>query len=439
MNPETVKKALKDTIQAVTDCKWIFSARPGKDNTRNRKFPFQKVIPFILAFGGGTLNREIMDFFGLDPSTGTSSAFIQRRSTILPEAFESLFHDFSRSVDENKLYRGLRLLAVDGSDLQIAANPDDPDSYYPGTNGQRAYNLLHINAMYDLHQHIYVDALVQKSRKADESAALTAMVDRSAIESALLLADRGYESYNNLAHIQEKGWNFLIRIKDGTAGIASGLALPATDEFDVPFHLKLTNKQSNEVKELLKDKNHYRHITNAIRFDYLPRTSRKHDPAVFFELHFRIVRFPISDTACETIITNLHASAFPLHDIKRLYAMRWGIETSFRNLKHTLGLLHLHAKKVEFVLQEIFAKLTMYNFCELITQSVVIRQAQKKHTYKVNFSDAVHICRQFFLGDVPPPILEALLMRYISPIRPGRKDTRKLTQKPSASFTYRVA
>ena len=170
----------------------------------------------------------------------------------------------------------------------------------------------------------------------------------------------------------------MIRIKDGTAGIASGLALPATDEFDVPFHLKLTNKQSNEVKELLKDKNHYRHITNAIRFDYLPRTSRKYDPAVFFELHFRIVRFPISDTACETIITNLDASAFPLHDIKRLYAMHWGIETSFRNLKHTLGLLHLHAKKVEFVLQEIFAKLTMYNFCELITQSVVIRQAQKR-------------------------------------------------------------
>lgn len=24
--------------------------------------------------------------------------------------------------------------------------------------------------------------------------------------------------------------------------------------------------------------------------------------------------------------TNLDASAFPLHDIKRLYAMRWGIE-----------------------------------------------------------------------------------------------------------------
>ena len=46
MNPKTVKKALKDAIQAMTDYKWLFSARPGKDNTRNRKFPIQKVIPY---------------------------------------------------------------------------------------------------------------------------------------------------------------------------------------------------------------------------------------------------------------------------------------------------------------------------------------------------------------------------------------------------------
>ncbi len=56
-------------------------------------------------------------------------------------------------MDENKLYHGLRLLAVDGSDLQIAANPNDPDSFFPGANGQKAYNLMNINAMYDLLQH----------------------------------------------------------------------------------------------------------------------------------------------------------------------------------------------------------------------------------------------------------------------------------------------
>lgn len=39
------------------------------------------------------------------------------------------------------------------------------------------------------------------------------MIDRSSIPKALIIADRGYESYNNIAHIQEKGWNYLIRIK----------------------------------------------------------------------------------------------------------------------------------------------------------------------------------------------------------------------------------
>ena len=439
MKPKAVKRALNDSIQVITDYKWLYSVRPGKDNTRNRKFPFRKMISSILAFRGGTLNREIMDFFGLDPNVGTSSAFIQQRSKILPEAFEFLFQLFTSKVDENKLYRGLRLLAVDGSDLQIAANPNDPDSYYPGANGQKSYNLLHINAMYDLIQHTYTDAVIQKSRNSDESGALTDMVDRSGIDRALLLADRNYESYNNLAHIQEKGWYFLIRIKDSTNGITSGLILPDKDEYDIPFHIHLTRKQTNSVKQLLKDKNHYKLIASNHRFDYLPQMSRKHDPTVFYDLSFRIVRFPISDTMCETIITNLNTEQYPLSEIMRLYAMRWGIETSFRDLKYTLGLLHLHAKKVEFIHQEIFAKLTMYNFCELITQSVVIQQRQKKYAYKVNFSDAVRVCFEFFLRNVPPPDVEALLMRYISPIRPGRKDTRKQTQKPAVSFTYRVA
>ena len=439
MKTEAIKQALNDAIQVITDYKWLYSVRPGKDNTRNRKFPFKKMISSILAFRGGTLNREIMDFFGLDPRIGSSSAFIQQRAKILPEAFECLFHYFTSKVDESKLYRGLRLLAVDGSDLQIAANPNDPESYYPGVNGQKSYNLLHINAMYDLLQHTYMDATIQKSRNSDESGALTDMVDRSDIKQAILLADRNYESYNNLAHIQEKGWYFLIRIKDNTKGITSGLLLPNKDEYDVPFQIHLTRKQTNSVKQLLKDKNHYKLVASTQRFDYLPQTSRKYDPAVFYDLSFRIVRFPLSDTMCETIITNLDAEKYPLSEIKRLYAMRWGIETSFRNLKHTLGLLHLHAKKVEFILQEIFAKLTMYNFCELITQSVVIQQEQKKYAYKVNFSDAVHICFEFFLKNVPPPVVEAKLMKYISPIRTGRKDTRKQTQKPAVSFTYRIA
>lgn len=439
MTAKNVKQTLQDSIKTLTAGKWLFSRNPGKDNTRNRKLPFEKVISAVLAFRGGTLNTELMDFFDLDSTVPTSSALIQQRAKIIPEAFEILFHHFTDRICEQKTYKGYRLFAVDGSDLQVAANPQDADSFYPGVNGQKSYSLLHINAMYDLLQHIYVDAIIQKSRKTDESGALTSMVDRSAAKNVLLLADRGYEAYNNLAHIQEKGWSFLIRIKNAKAGIASGLDLPDSNEFDIPFHLMLTNKQTNDVKELLKDKKHYKFIPSKGRFDYLPSKSRKADPTRFYNLNFRIVRFPISESTCETIITNLDKDEFPIQEIKRLYAMRWGIETSFRDLKYSLALLHLHAKKVDFIFQEIFARLTMYNFCQMITQSVAIQNGKRKYSYKVSFSDAVHICMQFFRSKISPPTVEALLMRFISPIRSGRTDSRKLSQKSAVSFSYRVA
>ena len=190
---------------------------------------------------------------------------------------------------------------------------------------------------------------------------------------------------------------------------------------------------------LFQDKNRYRFLPSKASFDYLPKKNRKHDPVVFYHLPFRIVRFKITDDTYEAVVTNLPSADFPPEELKRLYNMRWGIETSFRELKYTVGLLHFHAKKVEYIYQEVFSRLIMYNFTELITSPVVISKADTKYTYKVNFSVAVHVCRQFFLGNVSPPIVEALIQRCVSPIRPGRSRPRNITVKHAVSFLYRVA
>ena len=295
--------------------------------------------------------------------------------------------------------------------------------------------------MYDLLQRTYVDAIVQKRHCCDECRSLADMVDRSSVKQpAIIIADRAYESYNVLAHIQEKGWFFLIRVKDSSSsGLAAGLDLPLLDMFDFPVHLSLTRKQTNETKHLRKQRNHYKLISSSQTFDYLPVKSRKHLPTVFYQLPFRVVRFSISENSFETVVTNLPLDSFPPSELKRLYAMRWGIETSFRELKYTVGLLHFHAKKTEHILQEIFARLTMYNYSELITSHVVIQKHNRKYSYRANFSVAVHVCRQFFLGNVSPPDVEALIARHVSPIRPGRSRPRILSAKNAVSFIYRVA
>lgn len=438
MKPEQVRNLLFQEIKKVVASRQDYCFNPEVDFSRNRKITMEKVISGIIGMESGSLTNEVLDMFNASVDAPTASAFIQQRNKIKPEAFEMIFKNFSRNLSDS--FRDeLPILAVDGSKIQIATNPDDIDSFFPGKNGQKPYNLLHLNGLYNINHCIYEDAIIQKSKHSNEHRALVQMIDRSALPKALVIADRGYESYNNLAHIQEKGWFFLIRIKDGAFGIKQGLDLPAEELFDIEFNLKLTRKQTNETKELFKDKNHYRFISATTEFDYLPKKNRKSEATKFYPLSFRIVRFNLSEDTYETIITNLPAWEYSLEKIKKLYASRWGIETSFRDLKYTIGMLNFHSKKVMCIQQEIYAHLIMYNFAEMITSHVVIEKKQRKYTYKANFSVAVHMCRLFYHRKTTSPDLEAIIARNVIPIRTGRHQERKQVVKVFRGFLYRVA
>ena len=438
MKPKQVKKLLMDEIRKVSHSIERYCINPSKNFTRTRKLPIEKLMLGIIGMESGSITNELLNYFDISPETPTASAFVQQRNKLKPEAFEAVFKGFSESLclDDDIDFP---MFAIDGSDIQIATNPDDHSTYFSGTNGQKDYNLLHLNALYNLEKHIYVDVVIQNRRDWNEHEAFISMVDKSKIQKALVIADRGYESYNNMAHIQEKGWSFLIRVKDGRTGIKDGLDLPAKGTFDIDIHMKLTRKQTKEVKELLKDHNHYKFLPKNSTFDFLPQSNRKKDPTVFYELNFRVVRFQISDDTYETILTNLDRAKYPPDKIKKLYALRWGIETSFRDLKYTVGMLNFHSKKVMCIHQEIYAHLIIYNFSEMITSHVAISKKKRLYTYKANFSVAVHVCRLFFYEKATSPGLEAIISKNLIPIRPDRHYTRKRSEKGFCGFLYRVA
>jgi hypothetical protein len=430
-----VKYKLISIIKEMGESPELFVKNPGKDFTRNRKLTFEYVINLLLSMGGNSIYKELLEYFKYDTKTATSSAFVQQRGKILPSALEYLFKEFTNSFDNYKTFNGYRLLAADGSKLNIFHNPEDADTYTKCKDNAKGFNLIHLNALFDLCNKVYTDAYIQPIRNVNENSALTDMVDRSTISGdVIVIADRGYESYNTFAHIQEKGWKYVIRVRDiDSTGMASSFKLPSCEVFDKKIDLKLTRRQTNEIKA---NPEIYKFMPKRSNFDYLEFKSHN-----FYPISFRVVRFKISDNAYETIITNLDANEFSIDKIKELYHMRWGIETSFRELKYTIGLINFHSKKVEYIVQEVFAKLTMYNFCEIITLNVVITYKQRKHEYQVNFTVAIHICRYFFRysDDVNPPDVEALIQKNILPIRKNRNNQRKLRTKSSVSFIYRVA
>ena len=204
--PKYIRKILKKTISEISSNPQVFSKNPEKDFRRTRKLPFEKVVNSILSMSCKDLKCELMDFFEFDKNLPTVSAFVQQRAKISSVAFEMLFKNFTSSIMKQKFYKGYRLLAVDGSDLHTPTNKKETNSFYSGTNGQKPYNLIHLNALYDIMNNLYVDAIVQPSHNANEHKAFVSMVDRDiSTHPTIYIADRGYESYNNLAHIQEKG------------------------------------------------------------------------------------------------------------------------------------------------------------------------------------------------------------------------------------------
>lgn len=108
-------------------------------------------------------------------------------------------------------------------------------------------------------------------------------------------------------------------------------------------------------------------------------------------MDIRVTRIKLSDGSYECLVSNLPMPEFTSDDLKDIYHARWNIETSFRYLKYAVGMTSFHAKKVEFVKQEIFAKLTLYNFSAFITNHAsasMNKRKNNKHDYKINFSMA---------------------------------------------------
>ena len=103
-------------------------------------------------------------------------------------------------------------------------------------------------------------------------------------------------------------------------------------------------------------------------------------------------------------------------------------------------LIDLGRSKYDGILQEINARMILYNFCELVTSHAVVKTSKNtKHVYKINFATAVNICRAYLKhgGDETETML--LIQKYLTPVRYNRNYPIHLRPKRNRDFMYRVA
>ncbi len=244
-----------------------------------------------------------------------------------------LLHEFNKRTDTDpKLFRNYRLLAIDGGDLTLPYNPSEGNVI--GTNH---VSTLHLNAMYDVCNMKFLDAIVQKGLKENECSVACDLVDRVTVQyPVIVMADRGYGNYNLFAHVEERLFDYVIRVKEKKSnGMLSGMELPESEEFDITKHVIITRHSTGPAAINPKK---YKYFSQKSQFDFI-ENSKCPD----YELTIRFVRFKLTEDTYEVIATSLPETAFTADELKELYNQKWGIETGFREVKHILGLSAFHS------------------------------------------------------------------------------------------------
>lgn len=345
-----VKESFNNLIHdlAMESSKYVRA--PDKDFTRNRKLNFETTIHLLLSLSNKSSQDELLTFFDHHADTPSVSALIQQRDKLLPNLFPELLHRLNNSYPGNRKFKGYRLLACDGSDINIFRNPDDSSTYYHNSENDKGFNELHIDALYDLCNRVYKKINIDGRHDQNEQRAMVNfMSEYSAEDRCVFIADRNYASYNIIAHALDRRLDFLIRTKDfpSKTSILSNFNIdPNIGEFDLQFSLKLVRSKKSIDKN---NPDEYKLLSSSSTFDFIETGQMG-----VFPITFRVVRFLIDESRYEAILTSLNEKEFPANAIKELYAMRWGIETSFRELKHTLALNKFHSKKVGHIHQEIY-------------------------------------------------------------------------------------
>lgn len=433
-----INQKLSTVIDGIVSNKEIYTKNPKKDFTRNNKLTMHDVIYALLSMSGGSLTSELHEYTKVKKVSFSKSAFVQQRAKILPEAFRDIAKAFTNHLPLNKTFRNYRLLAADGSRINISKNPDSKTFVVVNQYGE-GFNAFHFTALFDLENLIYTNFVIRPQSEMDEREALCEMLEKTVFESnTIIMMDRGFESYNTINHLlTTPNIDFVCRGRT-TPRLKILNDLSLDEEFDEDVSCVITTTQTNVDKE-----NNYVFIQTGSKKGKInsPNTViSKWDFPSPYPLKLRAVNILLDNGTYELIYTSLPREHFSPDDIKYLYFRRWGIETSFRELKYCIGITRLHCRKEEFAIQEIYAAIVMYNYSQMIASiSIVEQKKTNKYVYKINFSMACRICKETLRERKTTDDIIYTINKYVTPVRPGRNYRRNITSKGFVSFVYRVA
>jgi len=140
----------------------------------------------------------MFDFFEHSIETPSLSALVQQREKLSETLFPTILSKFNDYFTADRPYKGYRLLACDGTDINIFHNPNDSDTYYCNPGSEKGFNELHIDTLYDLCNRTYLRINIDGRHNQNEQRAMADFISGYSYDSkTIFIADRNYECCND--------------------------------------------------------------------------------------------------------------------------------------------------------------------------------------------------------------------------------------------------
>jgi len=440
MIPTTTRKTFYSVLSKAEDNVDKFVVKPGVDMTRHRSCNFTDTIISAISMSMNRTNTELFHYFNMKNQDAPSkSAYTQQRQKFNDRLFPYILKEFNRSIPFKKTFKGYHLVAVDGTDLNLPTDRNDTVYCIKQARSDNYYYQMHINALYDICENRYISLLIQPRPEMNEHAAFLSLINEGSFsDNTIFIADRGYCSMNTFANLYNQNRFFLIRCKspNSPGSFLKGI-LQANQPCDRIISVAVTRSKKNRQKASCDA---FKYIRNDRKFDLIS----PYDETSIFRMDLRCTCIELSDGNYEYLISNLPMKKFSADDLKELYWKRWQIETSFRSLKYALSLTSLHSVKRNLIIQEIYAKVILYNFTSLIhafaqqSKELLERNVRNKRKSNVSFDDSVPICIELLLNEEKNAIVKALLLKHLTAVRERNFSTRHVRSQTAKPLNNRA-
>ena len=263
----------------------------------------------------------------------------------------------------NWLWNGYRVMLVDGTTL-LMPDTDNNQKTYPQQSAQKpglGFPIVRLVGLVSLATGACVDYAIGpfQGKKTVETSLFSNLI-QSLCKQDLLLADRYYTSYANIALLTRQGTALVFRQQSTVkSDFSLGQHLGAKDHI---IRVKKPKKKTVWISETA-----WAEISN--------------------ELFIR--EFSVKGTVYVT--TLMDAKTYPPKALAELYQQRWQIEVDFRTIKTHMGMEMLRCKTTEMIKKEIAVHLLAYNLIRAnIARAACLNDKEPRH---LSFMAVVQLMR----------------------------------------------